>query len=1275
MRFLFLILLTIIITSLYSQETTLLGRTLPEDVYYDLDGSWRFDLSSAIKGDPSDLLRNFVFEMTPDLRAEIWLFNKFFFETEITEISENNLFLFGYQNSEPGLQEVRLGNSELNIDEYAGYIPPESEEFTPGSRAKYSTDKGTQEILLRYTKEVQESVKFIGKNQVTEEKIKATDYLRGKFFVLNSFNGNEELYTYETSLKKLDRSSYVYYEDLKLLYISQDIDNLYISAVSSSILGDSTLDTLVIDGATLIEIFNRGEFSPIEFLGGYRLESEPGGDHSFSIENIESDNYEVIDDIFIILDNNNFKYPLIDYDPSIYTKGSGLDVPFYIYFRTITPAETIVLDDKTMGNSFYVTINGQIYSDWSFDNETKILTINREISPFDVIEIKYKNSSEIGIGNLLGVYGGRFNITDNLSFEVSTAGNWNFLGEDYTTEIDESTGNLDISGELIYSSDKFHGGVQGEVEIFNPDTSKGYELFNYDVEEYSITLGETELKSGDDSTIPLITREDSFTVNSSSIETLPLKVSGSPYLVSYKSGDSTNKVIVFETDDLPFGEKSIGRVKLDELAGDYSNNKKVEIEIAGSHVREVEARFNTGDGGFTRSLDVDSNYIFNTKTIYFTKNERESLKFLKSIDLIFSSGESSITIVKDIVFEGDRVWTYDSDGDIYLSKDSKELRIRNIDSSKIKLRTPVNESLLSNYNSLEFYLENDGVIKSSTVLEISVLSSTGKSRKYVIGPGIEDKKSFKLDISSGKSIPNSYKKDEVIIEITNSSPGSLKVSPIILKDPKLQFDRAYSGYFNLKSELNYSINDYTIISLNEIYGDGYYNEELGKVNGGLKGELLLGEYTLESGYDNEDTTLFYSYLFPVTGFPIRVFDSFGFNESSHRENYLEIDTTAFKGKYSLSSHMNSETLIRNNTLTSSLNTIIIGELEGEVIQEEESLGEPKMDDIGKSYNTIILNNELDKKNSFSGELTFGSKVGLYNPSITLGSDFNQKFDSIYSIENKYLGGINNKLNFNILSIDPFLLTTYKKSSENIEKSSLGRGFNENMDLFIEDNPYNSIDLNTLLFNDDYIVGYNLKNQTGIAIEVSEIDSRINFLIPSGFNFSIVKEGEEKGDLDISSRSFVNSIDFKFNNTIKNSGTVTYTQGLLNKEDSLGIDINSFILWEINSEDTLDITNSYKYTDLGFTNLTEIDYIWVGKSGPVYIAPIFDFYMDSPYKFTHTERGYFLFEDERYKIGVRHETMLEVKDTNKTEAYIDVIYEDDDNVPFSFSLGINTTLIF
>lgn len=1310
MKRLYLCFIILLSLNLYGNDNPYLLsiNSLSDDVYYDLEGSWKFDLSAGVQGDPSTLAENTIFKMTPNLTASIWLFNKFFFETEIKELTLDNLFLFGYQSSDYGIQEVRLGNSELNIEEYAGYKPSSSPLNTPGARIKYVTQDSTQELLVRYTKETSDTVKFIGNKLINDMSFKLNSYDIGHFFILPQTISDFKLYTYnDDKLTQLDRKDYIFYQSKNMLYVLEDYDNLYIeSSITKSQLYNFTKDIPFIDSdqntiwddyyteignKELLKLYIPGTFSSFNFCGAYELDEEAVENNSLNIFGEKDINYELLNNFLVLYDsslsssNIKIRYPFIDENQAMYNVGgTGLNITNELVFRELTDSEEFYIDENVRDNSLTVRINGVIYNDYDFDPDSGVLTINRKITQFDEIEVSYKKDSDPGIGNLLGVYGGSFNLLDNLNLQLSNRVNWDFSTEEYTTEAYESIGNIESIGELTYTSDKINAGLKSSINISNPDTTNGMELLSYSKKKNIIYSEQLTFKTTlpELNQIPLINKDTNERIlTDTEVEELTSTGLSTPYFVNHEVGKNVNKSIVVETDIIPEGNFSRAKLNFNTLEKDFSWAKSLNISYFIETSRDIKIEL----GNFTKTISLDGGSSYSDFKIDFTSSERQQLQYVDYIYITINNGNPVRIYIEDITFEGDRIWSNNSTVSVKTSVTSSKLVASNYSPGDIELETEINNSNWNNYRELSFDIKNDGLIDSDSSVELTILNSNGFNRSYTYsGDNFKDgNNTIKIDLENDSYTKASNEKDKSVfnIKIKNAEVGSVTLGAIYLKDPIYEITNDNSAYLELKPQLSFKILDIPILEASRLYLEGNYNTTKNSYKGDLDGALIAGKFSLGgAGSDNDISEIYYSYKFPYNS-PVYLEDSFIFSTTTLRENSFNIETSPFNLNAKMSGLKSTQTLIKSNTVETSIKSPVNINAKGSVSQEQNSDGEPGINDVVPSYNYLILEDVTFIKNNFNGSTDISYSLGLYKLSIGYEGNFLQKWDNLYENNSNYLFLLSNTFDFDALSFNLNHSSFYSYILPDSQNSNLSQGFNQYIDIFTETNPYERSSLTDLFYTDEYNTFFDdsnnksMENITGVTLTNKTFpQSHLNMIVPESIYLEMAKKYSLEGDLPVVDMNHKVNLGLTKSSILKNRFIVEYKKSILNSEDDNSFTVESLFSNTINNN-ILDVSNNFKLSDIGYTNVTRADYNWRGKSGPLYIVPLINFLMDSPYSYTHTERVYLKLENNTYRIGLRHETKLEVTDTNETEAYIDIAYENESSTPFSIGLGIYTTLIF
>ena len=168
------------------------------DFYW--DGYWRFHFSSglALRIDEdgldgnssfSDYTAGFRFLQTPDLLLSLWIDDRYYFETSVVEDYDKNTYLLGYQGQEEEyIQSVRLGNSSISTESYAGLSVSSPLYNTPGVAFKGASDRMQNELMVRFDGTWEESRLYIGTYEANEEYLELYDYLPARRFLLPDGN-------------------------------------------------------------------------------------------------------------------------------------------------------------------------------------------------------------------------------------------------------------------------------------------------------------------------------------------------------------------------------------------------------------------------------------------------------------------------------------------------------------------------------------------------------------------------------------------------------------------------------------------------------------------------------------------------------------------------------------------------------------------------------------------------------------------------------------------------------------------------------------------------------------------------------------------------------------------------------------------------------------------------------------------------------------------------------------------------------------------------------
>lgn len=1134
-KILLLLIFTINIYSLYSEVKEKeeeekkpifsLDILSEDDFYLYLDGSWQFDLTTSAEGDISKLLDNIIFKQVPDFSASLWLFNKFFFEAEIREESEENLFLLGYQSSTGLFREVRIGNSDINIGEYAGYTPPINELRAPGARFKIATQNSTHEVLSRYTSEINDSIKFRGLNQIEEESLYINEYSTGQFLILPFTNRENVNLYYDNNgkLEQLNNQDYIYYKDRSLVYIiNPNISKIFTNlngltqsalynfiqpsnnpGIDSGTLSVDLWNSYVksINGVDYIQLKNRGEYSPFEHLGVYELPENSttlSSDVDILLNGSKVINYSLIDNFILFWDNNisydNLKqrYPFIDLDSTIYgAGGSGLTSDSLLDFEILTPVETISIPTDAKKGSLTISINGVREYGFTHDSDTGEITFDNDISPFDEIVINYDTEIIPGTGNLLLSYGSSYRLADNLSLDLSQTGSWDFSTEDYSYEYNENRGDFSSKTRLKYDTENFEAELNNELGVSTPDSLGKYLIFEYNQGNISIPFNQTTIDKDIKGSVDLVSRElDDKAKSIDTILSSEIDPTGGAYYATHSYEKSNYKVIILESDrDLSPGESLLTSLDLGEYKDDYSFSREFKLDIYNHYAQERTLTIifkNPGlDSSVTKSILLKPEIGYNEYKVSFTKSERKKLIYIEDIQFKLEESPKALILIKDLTFTGDSLVTNSSEKDLTIYKTDHNLSISQSgeDINRVILSSKINEIDIYKYNKLKFSVKNSGMIVSDLTLKFHYLGSpvaTLVVPQYMFKSGDNDievnlaSDSVTVNGSKGGSWTQELKgvSRSIGIEFDSSGSGELQISEIVLTEPKLEMFNRSDLTLTYKPDFSYKVNNFTIIDNIVLENSNSVTIDESTSYSGysdLSLELFGSSIKSEIKYSEDIDAFNYKVEFPYKFSPITITDSFEYSKNSKRENGVNLKTKPIYLEILLSDYKTESRGLRENSLKMNLlqNLPINIKLNSKLQQSREDDLKSIDSEISKSYSNIVLEDETDEKNNFSSTLSLEFNRSRFNFEAILTGEFEQDILSKNIFYSAYELEVGPSIKFTNVTFNPGFNTNYSNKLDSRYTDDLSSGFYGYYDNFLGTNPYKRLNFNDMIFNSSY----------------------------------------------------------------------------------------------------------------------------------------------------------------------------------------------------------------
>jgi len=211
-RLLFLLLLlTAVLTGAFGRDIPLPEEEAPpalfssqlgdSEVQLFLEGRWRSELRAGFGYTYDEgtgtftsstlpaLSEGIAFSQRPNLTLSLWLQERYFFETVITEDQTLETFLFGYNGDEgAAVEKVRMGNSDLGMGDFGFLSLPAASTDSFGAYGLFNGPSSTHHVAARFDPAGKAHKAYLGRNQIEEERLSPESYVRGRFFVLPDAN-------------------------------------------------------------------------------------------------------------------------------------------------------------------------------------------------------------------------------------------------------------------------------------------------------------------------------------------------------------------------------------------------------------------------------------------------------------------------------------------------------------------------------------------------------------------------------------------------------------------------------------------------------------------------------------------------------------------------------------------------------------------------------------------------------------------------------------------------------------------------------------------------------------------------------------------------------------------------------------------------------------------------------------------------------------------------------------------------------------------------------
>ncbi len=474
------------------------------DVDLFLTGSWNISTSlGGIWGTPSPetpsvpgFSSGFMFNQLPDLTLSLWLMERYFFETTITEDSSFNTYLLGYEGREGELvRRVRLGNTGTAIDSTPLIDPGEHPEGALGASATLETERSRHELLFRYQRTSRVTKTYAGTSETEEVRLNPADFIRGRYFLLNDENiENAAVYLEHKDGSLVDGNGrrYKAASDFEAaVSAEQGFVSLSETPAGRVLIyyetGGSAPYTadLTIGGTPFLLLYEDGEASDYEFLAVYpasnarpgktvEVELRPSGE----LEPVAVFTGEYGAGTITLRQGSDERKPLEGEIPRIYPGNSNYDplVSYILLYTRAVGTASISVPQEAIKGSVRVSINGR--------NETRFTRLDDGTLDFpfpvfesDTVEVSYELPDDGASGaDLLFVSTNTFNPWKNIP-ELSLRGDigvrWNMDAQGYSEEYAEAPGSILAAAGADYQTDTWGASINGGLSVGTHDT-RGY---------------------------------------------------------------------------------------------------------------------------------------------------------------------------------------------------------------------------------------------------------------------------------------------------------------------------------------------------------------------------------------------------------------------------------------------------------------------------------------------------------------------------------------------------------------------------------------------------------------------------------------------------------------------------------------------------------------------------------------------------------------------------------------------------------------------------------
>lgn len=447
-----------------------------------------------------------LFRQSPDLWLSLVLMDRWFVEARLSADGTEDGYAAGYRGGEGDfLKEVRIGNRGVDFPElpYLSLGAGTSSSF--GLSAYGKNDAGSAHFLVRYDQARRVTQTWSGDKELTRTEFKPADYVRGKWFWLpdTGFDASAlELYIENSSgtfigsdlrkYRKMAADEYAVSSATGRLDLGQKVDKdrrllVYYPGMTVPVPPGTDAApfygrppaAVTVDSAGAMVLYEEGEQEGFLIANRYRVPSSASSASAYvevtatglkdspgyTATVLSSGYVEVVKGDADDPRSMAYSHPFLNevaayamdwvYDPKATTEaaaGAAIDKPAPAYSKIVVlesygaSGDLVLEDDEILAGSLEVRRNGVRDYDFTYDEPSRTVKLDREPGPSETIEISYLlASSDRSAGSLAAALGGVFNLSPEWKAWTALGLRWGVPGTGYSEAGQATPGTLTLT--------------------------------------------------------------------------------------------------------------------------------------------------------------------------------------------------------------------------------------------------------------------------------------------------------------------------------------------------------------------------------------------------------------------------------------------------------------------------------------------------------------------------------------------------------------------------------------------------------------------------------------------------------------------------------------------------------------------------------------------------------------------------------------------------------------------------------------------------------------